>query len=73
MAFDAYRARVLALPEAMAAASGERREELCRIVVERVVVRDRQLETIDWTPPARPFFERQRACPQGDSNPWSPP
>ena len=67
--FDAYRARVLVLPDAIAAASGARREELCRIVVERVVVRDRQLETIDWTPPARPFFEKQRECPQGDSNP----
>ena len=67
--FDAYRARLLALPEAIAVASPARREELCRILVERVVVRDRQLETIDWTPPARPFFERQRACPQGDSNP----
>src|SRR5664280_3496358 len=43
LAFDAYRARVLALPEAIAVASGARREELCRIVVERVVVRDRQL------------------------------
>ena len=67
--FDAYRARLLALPDAIAVASPARREELCRILVERVVVRDRQLETIDWTPPARPFFERQRACPQGDSNP----
>jgi DNA invertase Pin-like site-specific DNA recombinase len=65
LAFDACRARILALPDAIAAASPTRREELCRIVVERVVVRDRQLETIDWTPPARPFFERQRACPQG--------
>jgi len=65
LAFDAYRARILALPDAIAAASGTRREELCRIVVERVVVRDRQLETIDWTPPARPFFERQREYPQG--------
>ena len=67
--FDAYRARLLALPEAIAAATPARREELCRIVVERVVVRDRQLDTIDWTPPARPFFERQREYPQGDSNP----
>ena len=73
LAFDAYRARILALPDAIAVASGARLEELCRIVVQRVVVRDRQLETIDWTPPARPFFEIQRACPQGDSNPWSPP
>ena len=38
--------------------------------VERVVVRDRPLEAIVWTPAARPFFEkRQRECPQGDSNP----
>jgi DNA invertase Pin-like site-specific DNA recombinase len=68
-AFDAYRARILALPEAIAAASPARREELCRIVVDRVVVRDRVVDAIDWTPPALPFFERQRECPQGDSNP----
>lgn len=67
--FDAYRARVLELPEAIAVASPVRREELCRIVVERVVIRDRQLDSITWTPPARPFFEKQRVCPQGDSNP----
>jgi len=68
--FDAYRARLLALPDAIAAASPARREELCRIVVERIVVRDRVVDAIEWTPPARPFFEkRQRVCPQGDSNP----
>ena len=67
--FDAYRARMLALPEAIAVASPARREELCRILVKRVVVRDREVAAIDWTPPARPFFERQRECPQGDSNP----
>jgi hypothetical protein len=66
--FDAYRAKLLALPDAIAVASPARREELCRIVVERVVVRDREVEAIDWTPPARPFFEkRQRECPQGAS------
>jgi DNA invertase Pin-like site-specific DNA recombinase len=68
-AFDAHRARILALPDAIVAASPGRREELCRIVVERVVVNDRRVEVIDWTPPARPFFERQREYPQGDSNP----
>jgi DNA invertase Pin-like site-specific DNA recombinase len=73
-AFDAYRARVLALPEAIEKASPARREELCRMVIERVVVNDRQLEAIEWTPPARPFFARlsparQREWPQGDSNP----
>ena len=63
LAFDAYRSRVLALPEAIAVVSGARREELCLIVVERVVVRDRQLETIDWTPPARPFFDKAAGVP----------
>ena len=67
--FDAYRTRILALPDAIAVASPARREELCQIVLERVTVRDRQVESIEWTPAARPFFERQRACPQGDSNP----
>ncbi|MGD0863873.1 MAG: hypothetical protein ABSA21_14135 [Candidatus Limnocylindrales bacterium] len=41
------------------------REELCRIAREQVVVNDRKAEEIVWTPPARPFFERQRECPQG--------
>jgi hypothetical protein len=42
-------------------------------VVERVVVRDREVAAIDWTPPARPFFEEQRECPQGalDTRPLS--
>ena len=66
--FDAYRVRLLALPEAIAAASPARREELCRIVVERVVVNDRVVEEIVWTQPARPFFEKQREYPQADSN-----
>ena len=35
-------------------------------LVEQVVVRDREVEAIEWTPPARPFFEkRQREYPQG--------
>lgn len=67
--FDAERVRLLALPDAVSAASPERREELCRIVVEQVVVDDREITSIDWTPPAAPFFERQRWRPQGDSNP----
>jgi hypothetical protein len=67
--FDAYRALVLGLPEAIAVASPARREELCRIVIERIVVNDRRVEVIDWTAAVRPFFEKQRVCPQGDSNP----
>jgi hypothetical protein len=30
-----------------------------------VVVNNRKVEEIVWTPPARPFFEKQRECPQG--------
>jgi hypothetical protein len=68
--FDAFRAQVLALPQAIAVASPARPEELCQLVVDRVVVRDRVIEQIEWTPAARPFFEtRQRWRPQGDSNP----
>jgi DNA invertase Pin-like site-specific DNA recombinase len=66
--FDAYRAKLLALPAAIAAASPARREVLCRIVVEQVVVNDRNVEDIVWTPPARPFFEKQQEYPQADSN-----
>jgi hypothetical protein len=50
---DAYWVRLLALPDAIAAAPQARREELCRIVVERVVVNDRVVDDILWTPPAR--------------------
>jgi hypothetical protein len=67
--FDAYRARVLELPKAIAVASPASRGELCRIVIDRIVVNDRQVDSIAWTPPVRPFFEKQRVCPQGDSNP----
>jgi DNA invertase Pin-like site-specific DNA recombinase len=66
--FDAYRTKLLALPSAIAVASPARREELCRIVVERVLVDDREVRQIVWTPPARPFFEKQREYPQADSN-----
>ena len=53
------------------AASPARREELCRIVVEQVVVDDREVRQIVWTPPARPYFADASAgawYPQADSN-----
>jgi hypothetical protein len=28
-------------------------------------VNDLKVEEIVWTPPARPFFEKQQECPQG--------
>ena len=67
--FDAYRAQVLGLAAAILVASPARREELCQIVIDHVVVRDREIEWLGWTQPVRAFFERQRECPQGDSNP----
>ena len=68
--FDAYRTRVLALPDAIAVASPARREELCRIIVERVVVSDLQFEAIAWTPPARPLFEKDSgSAPKGIRTP----
>lgn len=69
IAFDSHRARVLALRDAIAAASPARQEELCRIVVENVVVHDREVTAITWTPPLRPFLAIQQWYPQGDSNP----
>jgi hypothetical protein len=56
IAFDAYRARIMALPEAIAAAAPIRREELCRMLVERVTVADRRVAAIEWVPEARPFI-----------------
>ena len=47
--FDAYRTQLLALPEAIAVASPARLEELCRIVVAQVIVRDREVQTTGWT------------------------
>jgi hypothetical protein len=66
--FDAYRIHLLALPEAIAAASRTRREELCRMVVQQVVVSDRGIALIEWTAPMRPFLEKWRECPQGGSS-----
>jgi len=60
---------------AIAVASPARREELCRIVVEQVVVNDPGYwRKSCWTPPARPFVGRQRLVPPRgstpDLNPW---
>jgi hypothetical protein len=60
---------MFALSFVLAFPSRSRREELSRIVIQGVVVRVRQLEAIEWTPQVRAFFEGQRECPQGDSNP----
>jgi DNA invertase Pin-like site-specific DNA recombinase/predicted nucleic acid-binding protein len=68
IAFDSHRARVLALRDAIAATSPARQEELRRIVVENVVVHDREVTAITWTPPLRPFLAIQQWYPQGGSS-----
>ena len=69
MAFDTHRVRLLTLRDVIANASPARQKELCRIVVENVIVHDREVSAITWTPPLRPFLSIQQWYPQGDSNP----
>jgi hypothetical protein len=61
VAFDAHRACLLALQEAIRVATPARLEELCRIVVARVLVRDRDVQAIARTPPLRPFLGKKTA------------
>ena len=57
VAFDEARTRLLSMPEAIAAASPERRAEIVRLLVGRAVAnRTEGLTGLDWTPPAAPFF-----------------
>ena len=68
---DEARARLLSMPEAIAAASPERRAEIVGLVVERVTAtRITGMTSLEWTAPAAPFFRRvlsERAV--WDSNP----
>jgi hypothetical protein len=71
VAFDEARARLLSMPEAIAAASHERRAEIAGLLVERVTAtRMTGVTGLEWTAPAAPFFRRvlsERAV--WDSNP----
>lgn len=59
VAFDEARARLLSMPEAIAAASDERRAEIVALLVERVAAtRTMGLTGLEWTAPAAPFFRR---------------
>ena len=71
MAFDEARARLLSMPEAIEAASPERRAEIVGLLVERIsATRTTGLTGLEWTAPAAAFFRRvlsERAV--WDSNP----
>lgn len=71
-AADRNRRVLTSMSENIAAPDPAQRAELIPLLVERVVARDRRVNEadIEWTPPARPFFEtRWYWRPQGDSNP----
>ena len=71
VALDEARARLLSMPEAIAAASPERRAEIVGLLVERLTAtRKTGLTGLEWTAPAAPFFRivlSERAV--WDSNP----
>ena len=69
LSFDASRAWILALPDTIPVASGARSEKLGRIVVDRVVVRNRQPAALDPSAPARPSPNDSGSTPKG---PWGP-
>jgi DNA invertase Pin-like site-specific DNA recombinase len=63
--FEAYRQIAVSVAEALEAFTAEQRQELVRILIERVTVRNRQVtaSSIAWSPPMRPFFERVTMAP----------
>ena len=72
VAFIAARSRLLSMPEAITAASDERRAEILGLPAERVTAtRATGLTALEWTAPAAAFFRRfvlsERAV--WDSNP----
>ena len=72
VAFDEARARLLSMPEAIAAASPERRAEIVRLLVERVTATKADgMTELEWTAPAAPFFRRPVLSERAvwDSNP----
>lgn len=63
--FDAWRAVAVSVAEAIEVATDEERQELVRMLIERIPARNRSVDVagIVWTPPARPFFERVGMAP----------
>ena len=71
VAFDQARARLLSMPEAIAAASPQRRAEIVPLLVAQVTAtKTSGMTGLEWTPPAAPFFRRGvLARAVWDSNP----
>jgi hypothetical protein len=81
VAFDEARARLLSMPDAIEAASPERRAEIVRLLVARADAnRTTGLTALEWTPPAAPFFRlvsSERAVwdsgPRSQQRAWEDP
>lgn len=67
--FDRNRQVMTSMAQNISAATTEQRGELARLLIDRAVATDGLVE-IEWSGPARPFFDHVGGwCPQGDSNP----
>ena len=72
VAFDRNRRIMTTMAENVERATRPQLAELVQLLVERVQAKERVLDpaTIEWTPPARPFFGevRRKWRPRTDSN-----
>jgi hypothetical protein len=73
VAFDRYRHVMVTMGENVERATRPQLQELVQLLVQRVQASGRTVvpATIEWTPPARPFFEPAALLvrPRTDSNP----
>ena len=53
--FDKHRALASSLPDAIAAATPDKVQELVALLVERVETADTRVSRVTWVPAARPF------------------
>jgi hypothetical protein len=62
VAFDRNRSIMTTMAESVERATREQLAELVQLLVERVTAKERVIDpaTIEWTPPARPFFGKVR-------------
>ena len=72
VAFDRNRRIMVTMSENIEQATRPQLQELMQLLVERVTAKDRSVDakSIEWTPPARPFFGEGelRWRPRTDSN-----
>ena len=59
--FDRHRAIAASLPDAIAAATPDKVQELVALLVERVETSNQRVSRVTWVPAARPFFRDEGA------------